>query len=85
MNQELDAFGYFPQHVAPGQPQAQATLSHHDPFIHQIPALNPNRAENLRRLAIQYLDHPSALVRMVCTEEGTGGLVVIILETPNGP
>ena len=83
MNQELDVFGYFPQHVVPGRPQA--TLSHHDTIIHQIPALNPNRAENLRRLAIQYLDHPSALVRMVCTEEGTGGfkLAVIILETPN--
>lgn len=82
-NQEHDLFGYFPQHVAPGPPQA--AFPH--PFVHRIPTPNQARAENLRRLAARYLDHPSALVRMVCTEEGTAGgfKTVIILETPNIP
>jgi hypothetical protein len=82
-NQEHDLFGHFPQHAAPGPPQA--AFPH--PFIPQIPTPNQSRAENLRRLAARYLDHPSVMVRMVCTEEGIAGgfKTVIILETPNVP
>ena len=79
-NQGHDSFGYFHQHVAPGPPQAAA-------FPHPIPTPNQSRAENLRRLAARYLDHQSALVRMVCTEEDVAGgfKTVIILETPDVP
>jgi hypothetical protein len=82
VNQE-HLFGYFPQPVAPGPPQA--AFPH--PLIHRIPTPNQHRAENLRRLANRYLDHPNVLVRMVCTEEGTAGgfQTVIIVETPNVP
>ena len=81
VNQE-HPFGYVPQPVAPGPPQA--AFPH--PFIHRIPT-PIQHAENLRRLANRYLDHPNALVRMVCTEEVTAGgfKTVIILETPNVP
>jgi hypothetical protein len=81
VNQEHDAYGYLPQHVAPDPPQAAF------PFIHRVPTPNYPRAENLRRLANRHLDHPGAQVRMVCTEEGTAGgfKVVIILEMPNVP
>ena len=74
-----DPFGYFPQNVGPGPPQAAFP----QPLVHR----DHLRCENLRQLASRYLDHPGAQVRMVSTEEGTAGgfKTVIILETPNVP
>ncbi|KAF8488371.1 hypothetical protein F5888DRAFT_1295705 [Russula emetica] len=80
VNQEHDLFDYFPQHVAPGPPQA--AFPH--PFIHRTPTPNQPRPEDLRRLASRYWYHPDAQVGMVNVEAGTTGQykVVITLATP---
>ena len=51
-------------------------------FPPRIPTPNP-AAENLRRLAIRYLQHPDAQVGMVNMEAGAAGRfkVVIVLES----
>jgi len=71
--------GYVPQHNAPGP--VQATFP--DPFARHIPTRNQAGAENLRRLAIHFLQHPDAQVSMVSMEAGAAGRckVVIILES----
>ena len=73
MNPERNPFGYVPQHNAPGLVQVA--------FPHPIPTPNL-AAENLRRLAIRYLQHPDAQVGMVNMEAGAAGRfkVVIVLE-----
>jgi hypothetical protein len=76
-NQEHDIFPYDPQHVQP----FPAQVAFPDPIANRIPRGQP-AAENLRRLAIHYLQHPDSLVDLVSMEPGAAGLckVVIVLE-----
>ena len=83
MYQEHDPFGYAPPHVAPGL--VQDDFPH--PFIHRIPTPDPPAqagAENLRRVARDYLHHPDAEVRMITMEAGTAGRIKVaaIFEMP---
>ena len=53
-----------------------------EPSAHQAPALGQSKAENLRRLASRYLNHPDSQIDMVRMEPGSAGRykVVIVLE-----
>jgi hypothetical protein len=76
-NQEHDIFPYNPQHAPP----FPAQVAFPDPIANWIPRGQP-AAENLRRLAIRYLQHPYSQVDLVSMEPGAVGLckVVIVLE-----
>jgi len=52
------------------------------PSAHRAPALGQSTAENLRRLASRYLNHPDSQIDMVRMEPGSAGQykVVIVLE-----
>ncbi|KAH9992010.1 hypothetical protein BJV74DRAFT_795886 [Russula compacta] len=77
-NQENEIFGYDPQRLLPGSTQAAFP----NPSAHQAPALDRPAAENLRRLASRYLQHPDSQIDMIRMEPGSAGRyrVVIVLE-----
>ena len=70
---------YVPQLLIPGPARAELP----DPWAYNAPVLDYPPADNLRRLARRYLDHPDSQVDMVRMEQGPAGQfkVVITLET----
>jgi hypothetical protein len=72
---------YAPQLLVPGPARAE----HPDPWAYNAPVHDYPPADDLRRLARRYLDHPNSQVDMVRMEPGHAGRfkVVITLETAN--
>ena len=79
-NQGSDPFGNANQDVQVVLNPTRAALP--DPSAHRGLALGQPTAENLRRLASRYLNHPDSQIDMVRMEPGSAGRykVVIVLE-----
>ena len=79
-NQGSDPVGNALQGVQVVPDPTRAALP--DPSAHWVPALGQSTAENLRRLASRYLNHPDSQIDMVRMEPGSAGRykVVIVLE-----
>jgi hypothetical protein len=82
--QEIPGHNYFQadyalQLLVPGPAGAELP----DPRAYNAPVLDYQLADNLRRLARRYLDHPNSQVDMVRMEPGHAGRfkVVITLDT----
>ena len=79
-NQGSDPFGNALQGVQVVPDPTPAALP--DPPAPRVPALGRSAAENLRRLASRYLNHPDSHIDVVRMEPGHAGRyrVVIVLE-----
>ena len=79
-NQGSDPFGNALQGVQVVPDPTRAALP--DSSVHRAPALGQSTADNLRRLASRYLNHPDSQIDVVRMEPGSAGRyrVVIVLE-----